>query len=159
MTRRSAMPLPAGYEQHLFDYAQRQRNALAPGDEVYIRSEINLWRGVVLSLHGKSAKISLNFPSPPELVPYGRIAKKGVPVVLVWETWKGRNGAGGYRFDDRLYPEVALPPESIARQTYLAESAFGSASPEQKRRYLENARDVARADAAVLAFLGSNLLP
>lgn len=40
-------------------------------------------------------------------------------VCLVWETWRGVNGRGGYRVERRLYRDKALPANQIERQFTL----------------------------------------
>jgi hypothetical protein len=34
-------------------------------------------------------------------------------VCVVWETWKGRNGRGGYRVERTLYPQERIPADKV----------------------------------------------
>lgn len=37
-------------------------------------------------------------------------------VCIVWETWKGTNGRGGYRVERNLYPQHRIAAQNISMQ-------------------------------------------
>jgi len=90
---------------------------LSVGDTVVALVEYHLCYGEVMKLNAKSVKVRLpaqkGWIEHTKLFPYEKVLKRGTPCVLVWETWKGVNGAGGYRLDTTKYKSLNIPVEQI----------------------------------------------
>lgn len=62
-----------------------------------------------------------------------KCARPDEQVCVVWETWRGVNGRGGYRVERELYPQYRIPASQISRQHNffgintgrIKESAYG----------------------------------
>lgn len=63
-------------------------------------------------------------------VPKEKCAKVDESVCIVWETWKGKNGRGGYRIERELYPNDRVPAQFVHYQDVggpgrVDETAYG----------------------------------
>jgi hypothetical protein len=45
-----------------------------------------------------------------------KVASSAESIVIVWETWKGKNGRGAYRIEREKYPLHRIPANMVARQ-------------------------------------------
>lgn len=87
---------------------------------IYVLSEYNWLPGELLSTNKKTHKVRFTVPFclPAErLIPKEKCAFPHEKVCVVWETWKGKNGRGGYRVERNLYPQQRIPADQIARQS------------------------------------------
>lgn len=145
------------YAEHQEIYIKQLRERLVAGETVHVQLEYNIVIGRVVRLSAKSATV--HFPAQgcyseyTRATPYQKIAKRGDRVVLVWETWKGTNGRGGYRLEGSAYESVRLPVEEIAHQSYLQEDVFLGATSDQQQRYLDSAANIVRNRAHLTALL------
>lgn len=126
------------YDEHLLTL--REKVKLSVGDDVMVLSEYSLIPGVVLKVNAKSIKVRVSAYGgciahdnsfKPE-----KVAKRGSLVALVWETWKGVNGRGGYRLETIMYQDVLKPVEQIRASRYLYETQFGEVTEHNKNSYL-----------------------
>lgn len=121
------------------NYINQVKQQLQVGDQVHIRSDYCLLRAVVQKINKKTVQVLVpaqwGLATHTSNVSYEKIAKNGIPVVFVWETWKGVNGRGGYRLDISSYPELAIPVEQIGWQNRLTEVAFQNATQRDKDDY------------------------
>lgn len=88
------------------------------GDKVYFLSEYNWEAATCVAVNRKT--YTLQFPaymnSLVRRIPKEKCATEHESVCVVWETWKGVNGRGGYRVERTLYPQHRLPANQVARQ-------------------------------------------
>ena len=88
-------------------------------DPIYFLWEYNWYWGTLVSEGPKNHKIAVDVPG---FVPHtrsvakDRCARPGEMVCVVWETWRGLTGRGGYRVERELYPQYRVPAEQVARQ-------------------------------------------
>lgn len=86
--------------------------SLNVNDPVRCLIDYTLYFAIVLKTNSKSVKLLIDLPSslPYEKnMPYDKVAHIDENICVVWETWKGRNGRGGYRLERKAYPEHSLP--------------------------------------------------
>lgn len=78
------------------------------GDKVYFRWEYSLINATVVRVNKKTVTLFVQrggFSDHERKVKFEDIVLPSEPCVMVWETWKGVNGRGGYRLEKVLYPE------------------------------------------------------
>lgn len=87
---------------------------------IYYLSDYNWEKGILVSEGKKNFKIQTPasgcFSETTSYVPKEKCAMPGELVCVVWETWKGKNGRGGYRVERELYPESRVPAEQVHYQ-------------------------------------------
>lgn len=115
--------------------ARHGKHPISPGDTVFWHMEYDICSGLARKVNAKGVRVL--GPHGERNIPAARVVRAGTPAVLVWEMWKGANGAGGYRWDTSLYPDVHMPVEKIPHQTYLDEGAFGAATAQERQAYLD----------------------
>ena len=103
--------------------------------KIYFLSDYNWCVGELISSGPKNNKIKV--PEQRWMSEYITTAPKekcAFPdevVCVVWETWKGRNGRGGYRVERELYPEDRVPAPQVHYQVIssdagrVTETAYG----------------------------------
>ena len=98
------------------------------GDNVVVLVEYSLFHGTVLKVNNKSIKVHI--PAQKSFIEHTKnckpekVLKYGTPAVIVWETWKGVNGRGGYRLETQMYSDYLKPVEQIQSSFYLNEEKF-----------------------------------
>lgn len=105
---------------------------LIKGDEVWFLSEYEWLRAIVQTTpksNSKTVKLGgvIHYPSGYTFrVSVEKIAKPDDVVCVVRETWRGKNGRGGYRVERELYPEARMPAKELNRnyQYYQGAKAF-----------------------------------
>lgn len=100
--------------------------------DIYYLSDYNWCKGSLVSVGRKNYKISsCGLGLSPALirVPKEKCAFPDENVCVVWETWKGKNGRGGYRVERELYPELRVPAKNVNYQHIglgrVKEKAYG----------------------------------
>ena len=77
------------------------------GDRVCFLSDYDFWAGEVLYV-GKKIKIKVTYPTyHKELIVRinpEKVCLENESICVVWETWRGVNGRGGYRIEKLRYP-------------------------------------------------------
>lgn len=103
-------------------------------DYIFYLSEYNWEKGVLLSEGKKNFKIqtigsSFGDVSRQIRVTKEKCARPNETVCVVWETWRGKNGRGGYRVERELYPHHRVSANQISRQFYgngrVDETSYG----------------------------------
>lgn len=100
---------------------------------IYFLSDYNWEKGTIVGSGKKNYKIHTpNTGMHKEwvrYVPKDKCAQPTESVCVVWETWRGTNGRGGYRVERELYPQHRVPAEQVARQSRghgrVTEKSFG----------------------------------
>ena len=101
---------------------------------VYFLSNYNWCRGELISEGLKNFKIEVpaigSHLRETKYVPKEKCAMPDDAVCVVWETWKGKNGRGGYRVERELYPEDRLPAKfvhynHVIRHGRVNETSYG----------------------------------
>jgi hypothetical protein len=127
------------YEEHIV--LINKGKSLSVGDDVKVLIDYSLCAGKVSKVNPKGVKVfvmdALGCIVYESNFKYEKVIKLGTKGVLVWETWKGRNGRGGYRFDTVMYPQLARNVEDIRGNTYLYETAFGVVTPREQQMYAD----------------------
>ena len=88
---------------------------------IYFLSDYNWERGTLVSEGPKNYKISTeSVGGEPYTISISKdkCASSTDKVCVVWETWKGRNGRGGYRVERELYPNYRVSADQVARQSF-----------------------------------------
>ena len=84
------------------------------GAEVYFRDEYSIWKGEVVRVNKKSISIKPSVRGFMTLdiirKPLKDVVLPNEDIALVWETWKGVNGCGGYRLEKVMYTESRTKP-------------------------------------------------
>jgi len=87
---------------------------------IYYLSEYNWLKGILVSEGKKNYKIHHPangfYLAHDKYVAKEKCAFPGESVCVVWETWRGSNGRGGYRVERELYPDLRVPAEQVAYQ-------------------------------------------
>jgi hypothetical protein len=88
------------------------------GDDIYFMCDYNWERGEILSEGKKNFKVLCNWGNGKKAVyiPKEKCAYPTEEVCVVWETWKGKNGRGGYRVERELYPTDRVPATQVHYQ-------------------------------------------
>ena len=127
------------YEEHIV--LMNKEKAFSVGDDVKVLIDYSLCSGRVSKVNPKGIKVfvmdSLGCIVYESNFKYEKVIKLGTNGVLVWETWKGRNGRGGYRFDTIMYPHLAHKVEDIRGTTYLYETDFGVVNQREQQMYAD----------------------
>lgn len=87
--------------------------------EIYCLVDYNWLKGNLLSIGKKNYKISFQVPGCESCVSYISKEKCAFPdeiVCVVWETWRGVNGRGGYRVERERYPDKRIYASQISMQ-------------------------------------------
>ena len=101
---------------------------------IYFLSDYEWERGTIVGSGPKNYKIHTPAtgwcPDLTRSVAKDKCAKPGESICVVWETWRGRNGRGGYRVERELYPQHRVPAEQVARSGWgssgrVTEQAYG----------------------------------
>lgn len=103
---------------------------------IYFLSDYNFERGNLLKVGKKNCKIEIDFLQADctfgkrvVTIPNEKTAKPDESVCVVWETWRGRNGRGGYRIERALHPALHGMAKNVSRQSggpgRVTEKAFG----------------------------------
>lgn len=110
---------------------------LKKGDVVYLLVDYDLQRGTIESIGPKKVKIKTKFFGPEYItsVPFDKVAEPDEKIAVVWETWKGVNGRGGYRLERELYPEYRRPAKNWPFQSNVREEHYGELSDHQLLDY------------------------
>jgi hypothetical protein len=90
-------------------------------DKVYFLWEYNWYGGTLVGKGPKNFRIYINLPGfkpHTRSVSRDKCALPGENVCVVWEKWRGTNGRGGYRVERELYPNLRVPAEQIACQSW-----------------------------------------
>lgn len=126
--------------------------------EIYFLSEYNWEKGILLKECRKNYKIW--YPGG-SLVPHEKFVAKDKcafpeeEVCIVWETWKGVNGRGGYRVEKKKYAAKRVAASKVARQ--------GSNGPgrvtEETEGILQTTDPVLDFNAGVVVDLAARLAP
>ena len=94
---------------------------MSENQEIYYLTEYNWERGVLLSEGSKNYKIRTleagGLVSREIRVPKEKCAWPDEKICVVWETWRGTNGQGGYRVERVLHSDNRLPASQVARQS------------------------------------------
>lgn len=95
---------------------------------IYFLSDYNWRYGEVVSSGPKNNKIRVPaqgwLREHEVVVPKEKCAIPGEEVCVVWETWKGKNGRGGYRIERELYPESRVEAGKVHYQ-HIGHNALG----------------------------------
>ena len=102
-------------------------------DSIYFLSDYNWECGTIVGGGTKNYKIHTPangfYSEWTRSVAKDKCAQPSESVCVVWETWRGKNGRGGYRVERELYPQHRVPAEKVARQSWgrgrVAEQAYG----------------------------------
>jgi len=84
---------------------------LQKGDTVWVLSEYHWLRAEVMTTPKANSKSVLlgkvsSYPSGYTWrASTDKVARLDEKICIVWETWKGKNGRGGYRLDKTMYPQ------------------------------------------------------
>lgn len=98
--------------------------------EIWYLSDYNWERGIIVGGGKKNYKIQnwykeLYRNDHIKYVPKEKCAHPDELVCVVWETWRGVNGRGGYRVEREMYPESRIPAKNIVRQGFDNEEGSG----------------------------------
>lgn len=89
---------------------------------IYFLNDYNWEKGELISVGPKRCKIKVPATSVTSewtrRVSREKCAMPDEKVCVVWETWRGVNGRGGYRVERELYPEQRVPAKLVAYQSY-----------------------------------------
>lgn len=89
---------------------------------IYFLDDYNWEKGEIISVGPKRYKIKMPATSITaewtRRVPKEKCAMPDEEVCVVWETWRGTNGRGGYRVERVLYPGQRVPAKMVARQSH-----------------------------------------
>lgn len=110
------------------------------GDLVYFLSDYDLMHGTVESIGPKKVKIKAQQFGPGTYitsVPFDKVAEPDESIAVVWETWKGVNGRGGYRLERELYPEYRRSAKKWPFQTNVHEDHYGELEEYQPLDYTD----------------------
>jgi hypothetical protein len=112
---------------------------LKKGDKTYILVGYDLQVGTIESIGPKQVKIKTKFFGPEYVtsVPFDKVAEPDESIAVVWETWKGLNGRGGYRLERELYPEYRRPAKNWPFQSNVCEDHYGELSKYQPLDYTD----------------------
>ena len=101
-------------------------------EPIYFLLEYNWELGTLVGEGKKNYKIFFSgcwMTDHTRYVPKDKCARPDESVCVVWETWKGKNGRGGYRVERELYPEHRVRADHVARQSWgpgrVDEDAYG----------------------------------
>lgn len=97
------------------DLAQSPILQAKPGDTVKALMEYNFEVGLVVSVGRKNLK--LNVGGYETAVAKEKCATLNESVAVVWETWRGNNGRGGYRLERSMYPAERVKARLVGRQS------------------------------------------
>lgn len=89
------------------------------GDSVYFLSEYNWLKATLRKVNRKTYTLFVSRPgflATEKKVSKDKCAFQGEQVCIVWETWKGVNGRGGYRVERIKYPQDRISAELIPYQ-------------------------------------------
>jgi hypothetical protein len=92
---------------------------MALNKTIYFLHDYNWIKGTLISVGKVNNKILAPFPSAQTNVFYikkDKCAFENELVCVVWESWKGRNGRGGYRLEKVLYPQHRIPAKDVSYQ-------------------------------------------
>ncbi len=92
--------------------------------EIWYLRDYNWCKGTLVKENKKTYTIKWinheNYYCPNEVVlqkfPKEKCAFSNELVCIVWESWKGVNGRGGYRVERELYSDKRMTPDKISRQ-------------------------------------------
>lgn len=104
--------------------------------EIFYLTGYNWEKGILVSEGPKNYKIHNSgggFVNSHDVrVPKEKCAFPDELVCVVWETWRGVNGRGGYRVERELYPQHRVPASQVHYQTIghnikgrVTESSYG----------------------------------
>jgi len=102
------------------------------GDQVYYLTEYNWHLADVLKVNKVNIRLKDRVLNVERDIKPDKIATLEEKVYVVWETWKGKNGRGGYRVERELYPQWRVIPSHVGRQSgagRVTESEHGVGSP------------------------------
>jgi len=86
------------------------------GDRVFYRAGYSMWEAVVFKVNKKTVVLKTDYRGIfMDVECEFKVNKDDVvlpdePCLLIWETWKGVNGRGGYRLDKYMYPNEHVLP-------------------------------------------------
>ena len=111
-------------------------HTMKKGDTVYVLDDYRWANGKVKTTPREGSKsVLIEFPASFGLcqrekrVPIDKIALPAESVCVVWETWKGTNGRGGYRVEREMYPNERVLANQVSRD---AIGTSGRVTEEQK---------------------------
>jgi hypothetical protein len=103
------------------------------GKEIYFLTDYNWFRGKLLSVGKTNCTIlSSAFGQPHEFkIRRDKCALPEEKVCVVWETWKGVNGRGGYRVEREKYTKERVPARNVNYQSssWIGEGRVTEDSP------------------------------
>lgn len=85
---------------------------------IYLIRDYRYLKGELISVGKKNYKVKFRAGWCEEEVSYVPKEKCAFPdeeVLFIWETWKGRNGRGGYRLEKTAYPDLRIPASQVTR--------------------------------------------
>jgi hypothetical protein len=91
--------------------------------DIYFLLEHSWCVGKLVRTNKKTYTIFYNAPAGiphNRTVPKEKCAFPGESVCVVWETWRGVNGRGGYRVERELYPESRVPAERVDNRMFAS---------------------------------------
>jgi len=117
------------FEEEKLPIAKTTPPKVAVNHIIYFLDGYDLLHGIVKSIGPKNVKIQYTFWNNTTriyTVPFNKVAERDEMICVVWEKWKGVNGAGGYRIERTLYPEIQKKAENWGHQHYVIEYEFGT---------------------------------
>jgi len=105
---------------------------LKKGDLIYFLEGYELVRGTVESIGPKNVKINgeqyFGSGTYTTSKPFDKVAEPNESIAVVWETWKGVNGRGGYRIERELYSNRRTPAKNWPYQALVWEEHYDEES-------------------------------
>lgn len=89
--------------------------------EIYFLWDYTWEKAILLKECHKNNKLLVDIPGcqkHTKYVPKEKCALPDEKVCIVWETWKGKNGRGGYRVEREKYENFRIPAKNIDRSHY-----------------------------------------
>ena len=101
------------------------------GEDIYFLTDYNWFPGKLLSVGKTNCKIlSDAFGRSHEFkIRRDKCALPDEKVCVVWETWKGANGRGGYRVEREKYPKERVIASKVSHQT-ISYPSYGRVTEE-----------------------------
>ena len=101
------------------------------GARMFVLLEYNFWPSTLISVGRTRLKVEYHDRMTTNPIRAFAPEKCALPdelICIVWETWRGKNGRGGYRIERNLYPKHRIRADRIERQSgagRVCESSFG----------------------------------
>lgn len=94
---------------------------------IYYLYDYNWERGILVSEGPKNYKIEIRWKNGTKIksFPKEKCAFPVEKIVVIWETWKGKNGRGGYRVERKLYSDDRILAENVSQQAWNTNPGSG----------------------------------